>query len=167
MTSSRETRAERLLRSYRECGDLEARDRLVGLYLPLIRSLARRHGHKGELEDVVQVGAIGLLRAIERFDPARGDFEAFAVPTIVGEMRRHFRDRGWPVRVPRRLQDLRRALDEPGRELSSRFARTPTPAELAREVGAREEDVLRAVQADRLRRAGRSRRRVPASVRSS
>jgi RNA polymerase sigma-B factor len=152
VSSPREDRAIRLLRAYRERGDLHARDQLVGLYLPLVRGLARRHGHRGELEDVVQVGAIGLLNAIERFDPDRGGFEAFAVPTVVGEIRRHFRDRAWPIRVPRRLQQLRRELDEPGRELAGRFARTPTPAELAREVGAGEDDVLHALVAERLRR---------------
>lgn len=151
MSSPREARALQLLRAYRERGDAHARDQLVGLYLPLVRGLARRHGHRGELEDVVQVGAIGLLNAIDRFDPRRGGFEAFAVPTVVGEIRRHFRDRGWPIRVPRRLQELRRELDEPGRELAGRFARTPTPAELAHEVGAGEDDVRHAFVAERLR----------------
>lgn len=151
MSSPREALALRLLRAYRERGDLHARDQLVGLYLPLVRGLAHRHGHRAELDDVVQVGAIGLLKAIDRFDPDRGSFEAFAVPTVVGEIRRHFRDREWPIRVPRRLQELRRELDEPGRELAGRFSRTPTPAELAREIGAGEEDVLHAFVAERLR----------------
>jgi RNA polymerase sigma-B factor len=151
VSSPREARALQLLRAYRERGDLHARDQLVGLYLPLVRGLARRHGHQGELEDVVQVGAIGLLKAIDRFDPDRGGFEAFAVPTVVGEIRRHYRDRGWPIRVPRRLQELRRELDEPGRELAGRFSRAPTPAELAREVGSGEDDVLHAFVAERLR----------------
>lgn len=151
MSSPREALALRLVRAYRELGDLHARDQLVGLYLPLVRGLAHRHGHRGELEDVVQVGAIGLLNAIDRFDPNQGGFEAFAVPTVVGEIRRHFRDRAWPVRVPRRIQELRRELDEPGRELAGRFSRSPTPAELAREVGTGEEDVRRAFEAERLR----------------
>jgi RNA polymerase sigma-B factor len=151
MCMPREREARRLLRAYRELGDLEARDELVRLYLPLVKALARRHGHRSELEDAVQVGAIGLLKAVDRFNSNRGSFEAFAVPTIIGEIRRHFRDRSWPVRVPRGLQDLRRTLDGPGRELAARFARSPTPAELAREVGAGEDDVLRAFQADRLR----------------
>jgi RNA polymerase sigma-B factor len=139
------------MRAYREGGDLHARDELVRLYLPLVRGLARRHGHRGELEDVVQVGAIGLLNAIERFDPSRGGFEAFAVPTVVGEIRKHLRDRAWPIRVPRRLQELRRELDEPSRELAGRFSRAPTPAELALEVGAGEDDVRNAFVAERLR----------------
>jgi RNA polymerase sigma-B factor len=143
----------RLLRAYRDRGDLAARDELVRLYLPLVRSLARRHRHSGEqLEDAVQVGAIGLLKAIDRFDPDRGEaFAAFAVPTVVGELRRHLRDRSWPVRVPRRLQELRHALDEAGSELAGKLARSPTPAELAREVGQAEDDVIRAFQAERLR----------------
>jgi RNA polymerase sigma-B factor len=143
----------RLVRAYRDRGDLAARDELVRLYLPLVRSLARRHRHRGEqLEDAVQVGAIGLLKAIDRFDPERGEaFAAFAVPTVVGELRRHLRDRSWPVRVPRRLQELRHALDEPGSELAGKLARAPTPAELARELGQAEDDVIRAFQAERLR----------------
>jgi len=142
-----------LLEAYRERGDLGARDRLVDYYLPLVRSLARRYGHRGEqLDDLVQVGAIGLLNAIDRFDPHRGvNFAAFAVPTVVGEMRRHFRDRTWPVRVPRRLQDLRRELHRPGEELASKLARAPTAAELAREVGAAEDDVRRAFETEALR----------------
>jgi RNA polymerase sigma-B factor len=153
VAASRETQAVRLLRAYRDRGDLAARDELVRLYLPLVRSLARRHRHSGEqLEDAVQVGAIGLLKAIDRFDPERGEaFAAFAVPTVVGELRRHLRDRSWPVRVPRRLQELRHALDEPGSELAGKLARSPTPAELAREVGQAEDDVIRAFQAERLR----------------
>jgi RNA polymerase sigma-B factor len=151
VSSLRESDALQLLRAYREQGDAEARDSLVRLYLPLVRVLARRHGNRAELEDVVQVGAIGLLKAIDRFDLGRASFEAFAVPTVVGEIRRHFRDRAWPVRVPRRLQELRRELDEPGRVLAGRFARTPTTAELAHAIGAVEDDVVRAFQAERLR----------------
>jgi RNA polymerase sigma-B factor len=153
VTAWGEGHALTLFRAYRERGDLTARERLVGRYLPLVRALARRHGHHGEqLDDLVQVGTIGLLNAIDRFDPDRGvDFAAFAVPTVVGELRRNFRDRTWPVRVPRRLQELRRELDRPGEELACKLARTPTPAELAREVGAPEDDVLQAFEAERVR----------------
>jgi RNA polymerase sigma-B factor len=150
---SREPQARHLLRAYRECGDLQARDQLIRLYLPLVRALARRHGHRGEMEDAIQVGAIGLLNAVDRFDLRRGSFEAFAIPTVVGEIRRHFRDRSWPVRVPRRLQELRRELDAPSRELAGRFARAPTATELAQEVGAGEDEVVRAFQTERLRSA--------------
>jgi RNA polymerase sigma-B factor len=148
---SRESQARHLLRAYRELGDLEARDQLIRLYLPLVQALARRHGHRGEMEDAVQVGAIGLLNAVDRFDLRRESFEAFAIPTVVGEIRRHFRDRSWPVRVPRRLQELRRELDGPSRELAGRFARSPTATELAQEVGAGEDEVVRAFQTERLR----------------
>ena len=153
VASARETQARRLLRAYRERGDVAAREQLVSLYLPLVRALARQHRHRGEqFEDAVQVGAIGLLKAIDRFDPERGgSFAAFAVPTVVGELRRHVRDRSWPVRVPRRLQELRRALDEPGSELACKLERAPTPAELARELGTAEDEVICAFQADRLR----------------
>jgi RNA polymerase sigma-B factor len=154
VSSSGEGHALELLRAHRERGDVHARDQLVDHYLPLVRTLARRYGHRGEqLEDLVQVGAIGLLNAIDRFDPDRGvSFVAFAVPTVVGEMRRHFRDGTWPVRVPRRLQELRRELRGPGDELASKLARAPTAAELAREIGAPEDDVVRAFETERVRR---------------
>lgn len=153
MSPTRDSQGARLLSAYRERRELPVLEQLVGLYLPLVRALARRYRHGGEqLDDAVQVGSIGLLKAIERFDPARGDdFAAFAVPTVIGELRRHSRDRCWPVRVPRRLQELRHALDEPGHALAVRFARRPTPAELASEVGAHEDEVVRAFQTDRLR----------------
>jgi RNA polymerase sigma-B factor len=152
VASVREIQAQRLLREYRERGSLRAREQVVRLYLPLVRALAHRHGHRGEpADDVFQIGVIGLLNAIDRFDADRGSFEAFAVPTVVGELRRHSRDRCWPVRVPRRLQELRRALDEPGAELASRLARAPTSRELARAVGAGEGEVLSALEAERLR----------------
>jgi RNA polymerase sigma-B factor len=152
MVSGREIQAQRLLRAYRKGGNPRAREQLVDLYLPLVRSLAYRHGHRGEqLEDIVQIGAIGLLKAIDRFDANKGPFEPFAVGTVVGELRRHSRDRCWPVRVPRRLQELHRALDGPGGELAGRLARAPTPSELAREIGAREADVRSAFEAERIR----------------
>ncbi len=99
-----------LLRSYHRTGDLSARDRLVELHLPLVRALARRYANRGErLEDLVQVGAIGLLEAIDRFDPERGaDLASFAVPTITGVIRRHLRDRSTLVRMPRPLAEQAR-----------------------------------------------------------
>jgi RNA polymerase sigma-B factor len=105
---ARHATARRLLRDYHRCGDLVARDRLIQLYLPLVRKLARRHAGRGEqLEDLVQVGTIGLINAIDRFQLDRGvDLAAFAIPTIDGEIKRHLRDRAWPIRIPRRLQQL-------------------------------------------------------------
>ena len=100
--------ARELLRRYHRHGDLGARDRLIRQYLPLVRRLARQHAGRGEqLEDLVQVGSIGLIKAIDRFQIERGvDLASFAIPTIKGEIKQHLRDRAWPIRVPRRLQEL-------------------------------------------------------------
>lgn len=105
---ARHAHARRLLRDYHRRGDLAARDRLIQLYLPLVRKLARRHVGRGEnFEDLVQIGSIGLIHAIDRFKLDRGvDLAAFAIPTIDGEIKRHLRDRAWPIRIPRRLQQL-------------------------------------------------------------
>ena len=102
--SATHARSRSLLREYRERGDRSARERLIAQYLPLVRGLARRYAGRGEqLDDLVQVGAIGLMKAIERFDPERGvDLPAFAVPTISGEIQRHLRDRVAPIKMPRR-----------------------------------------------------------------
>src|SRR6187401_3232105 len=97
-----------LLRRYHEQGDLAAREQLIEQYMSLVRSLARRYSYRGEqLEDLVQIGAIGLIKAIDRFDLERGvELTTYATPNIIGEIKRHFRDRGWAVRVPRGLQEL-------------------------------------------------------------
>jgi RNA polymerase sigma-B factor len=107
-SASRCAAVRRLLRAYHRHGDLRARDALIQQYLPLVRRLARRHAGRGEqLEDLVQVGSIGLINAIDRFQLERGvDLASFAIPTIDGEIKRHLRDRAWPIRIPRRLQDL-------------------------------------------------------------
>ncbi|HSC93182.1 MAG TPA: sigma-70 family RNA polymerase sigma factor [Gaiellaceae bacterium] len=141
-----ELETARCLRAYREGGDERARERLVELHLPLVAALARRYRDRGEpVEDLEQAGAVGLLAAIERFDPDRGrDLRAFAVPTVDGEIRRHLRDRATPVRAPRRIHELRAALPALDRELAHRLGRRPTPDELARAAGARPEDVLAA-----------------------
>jgi RNA polymerase sigma-B factor len=125
-----------------------ARDRLVQSHLALVESLARRYGGRGEQhDDLVQVGTIGLLQAIDRFDPARGaSLAAFAVPTVLGEIRRHFRDRGWAVRVPRRLQELSRALTETRAVLTQELGRAPTVAELAERTGLDAEVVLEGLE---------------------
>ena len=97
-----------LLRRYHEDGDLYAREKLIEQYMSLVRSLARRYSYRGEqLEDLVQIGAIGLIKAIDRFDLERGvELTTYATPNIIGEIKRHFRDKGWSVRVPRGLQEL-------------------------------------------------------------
>jgi RNA polymerase sigma-B factor len=141
--SDRDTATARLLGAYHDQGDARARERLVELYMPLVEALARRHGRRGaEQDDLVQAGSIGLLNAIERFDPKRGEeFVAFAVPTIEGEMKRHIRDRTGAVRLPRRLHEASVRLPHARDELTARLSRAPTPAELAREVGVSTEDL--------------------------
>jgi RNA polymerase sigma-B factor len=125
-----------------------ARERLVELHMPLVRHLAMRFRSRGEpLEDLVQVGTIGLIKAVDRFDLERGvEFSTYATPTIVGEIKRHFRDKGWMVRVPRRLQELRLQISVAGQDLSQDLGRAPTVAELAKRIGASEEDVLEALE---------------------
>jgi RNA polymerase sigma-B factor len=108
------------------------RRHIVESQLPLVHHLAQRFRGRGEpYDDLVQVGTIGLLNAVDRFDPGRGNFTAFAVPTILGEIRRHFRDRGWAMRVPRRLQDLGRRVSAARDELTQALGHSPTVQELA------------------------------------
>lgn len=124
------------------------RDRLVELHLPLVEHLARRFRNRGEpLDDLVQVATIGLIKSIDRFDVERGvEFSTYATPTIVGEIKRHFRDRGWAVRVPRRLQELRVTLTTARAELSQKLSRAPTVAELAEHLGLSEEEILEGLE---------------------
>ena len=118
-------------------------------FLPLARQLARRYQRTGEpLDDLVQVASLGLLKAIDRFDPARTTaFSSFAVPTILGELKRYFRDKGWSVRVPRDLQELAVRVDRLGEELSRELGRAPTPGEMAQRLGVTAEQVLEAREA--------------------
>jgi RNA polymerase sigma-B factor len=141
--SERETATARLLTAYRDEGDTRARDRLVQLYMPLVEAFAHRYGRRGaEYEDLVQVGSIGLLGAIQRFDPKRGEeFAAFAVPTIAGEIKRHLRDRTEAVRLPRRLQEAGTRLPAVRAELTARLGRSPGPEELAAELGLKAEEI--------------------------
>jgi RNA polymerase sigma-B factor len=124
------------------------REAAVRRYLPLAHALAARYGYAAEpLEDLQQVAAVGLLNAIDRFDPDRGTaFTSFAVPTILGELRRHFRDRTWPLRVPRDQQELFLTLERVRDELAVALGRQPTVAELAGRVGVGEEAVLHALE---------------------
>ncbi|MDQ1289041.1 MAG: polymerase sigma-B factor, partial [Actinomycetota bacterium] len=111
---------------------IAVRHQVVESHLPLVHHLAGRFRGRGEpFDDLVQVGTIGLLNAIDRFDPGRGSFTAFAVPTILGEIRRHFRDRGWAMRVPRRLQDLGRRVSMARDDLTQQLGRSPTVQDLA------------------------------------
>ncbi|MGH3006608.1 MAG: SigB/SigF/SigG family RNA polymerase sigma factor [Gaiellaceae bacterium] len=137
-----------LLRRYHEGGDLEARERLIEQYLPLVRSLARRYSYRGEQhEDLVQVGCIGLIKAIDRFDIGRGvELTTYATPNIIGEIKRHFRDKGWSVRVPRGLQELNVRLSHLLEELTVQLERSPSIAELAKAADVEEEEVLEALE---------------------
>src|SRR5205814_1479783 len=140
-----------LLRRYHEEGDLQAREKLIEQYMSLVRSLARRYSYRGEqLEDLVQIGAIGLIKAIDRFDLNRGvELTTYATPNIIGEIKRHFRDRGWSVRVPRGLQELNVQLSRIVEQLTVQLGRSPTVTELAEEAGVTEEEVLEALESGR------------------
>jgi RNA polymerase sigma-B factor len=137
-----------LLRRYHEEGDLAAREQLIEQYLSLVRSLARRYAYRGEqLDDLVQIGCIGLIKAIDRFDIDRGvELTTYATPNIIGEIKRHFRDKGWSVRVPRGLQELNVRLSHLVEELTVQLERSPTIAELAKAASVEEEEVLEALE---------------------
>jgi RNA polymerase sigma-B factor len=140
-----------LLRRYHEEGDLSAREQLIEQYMSLVRSLARRYAYRGEqLDDLVQIGAIGLIKAIDRFDLDRGvELTTYATPNIIGEIKRHFRDRGWAVRVPRGLQELNIQLSRLIEQLTVQLGRSPTIPELAKGASVTEEEVLEALESGR------------------
>jgi RNA polymerase sigma-B factor len=140
-----------LLRRYHEDGDLQAREQLIEQYMSLVRSLARRYSYRGEqLDDLVQIGSIGLIKAIDRFDLERGvELTTYATPNIIGEIKRHFRDRGWAVRVPRGLQELNVQLSKIVEQLTVQLSRSPTIPELAKAAGVEEEEVLEALESGR------------------
>jgi RNA polymerase sigma-B factor len=125
-----------------------ARERLVHLHLPLVEYCARRFRHRGEpFEDLVQVGTIGLLKSIDRFDPDRGvEFSTYATPTVIGEIKRYFRDKGWAIRVPRRLQELRMQIGAAMAELTQSLGRSPTPRELADAIGCSVEEIVDGIE---------------------
>jgi RNA polymerase sigma-B factor len=127
---------------------LAARDELITMHLPLASFIARRFRDRGEsIEDLTQVATIGLLKAVDRFQPDRGvEFATFATPTMVGEIKRYFRDKGWAVRVPRRLQELRLSIARATAELSQTGGRSPTVAELAEHLGVTEDEVLEGLE---------------------
>ena len=139
----------RLLQRYHGAGDASAREELVHRFLPLARQLARRYQRRGEpIDDLVQVASLGLLKAIDRFDPARQTaLSSFATPTILGELKRYFRDHGWAVRVPRSLQERIVRVEEATEALWREQGRTPTSAEVAELTQSTVEQVLEARQA--------------------
>ncbi|MEH1123192.1 SigB/SigF/SigG family RNA polymerase sigma factor [Micromonospora sp. CPCC 206061] len=128
-----------------------ARREVIEYLLPLARHLARRYRDRGEsIDDLVQTATLGLIKAVDRFDPDRGvDFAAFAIPTILGELKRHFRDKAWTVRVPRRLQELRMAISDANATLNQTLGRSPTVAEVAAHLNVTEEDVLDGIEGAR------------------
>lgn len=134
---------------FRRSGDRGLRDRLVRRHLPLARRLASRYGSRGvAFDDLYQVASVALVHAVDRFDPEFGTpFEAFATPTILGELKHHFRDRSWDVHVPRKLQELHVAVDREVGRLSWELGRSPTIPEVARAVGVGMEEVLEAIDA--------------------
>ena len=154
-TSGEETPEERrrrdhelLLRYHRE-RDLEAREELVLRFMPLARQLAARYRGAGESqEDLVQVACLGLLKAVDRFEPSRGSpFTKYAVPTMLGELKRHFRDKGWAVHVPRATQELVLKVSDAMGALPAKLGRSPTPRDVAVAIGTPVEQVLEAMEA--------------------
>jgi len=143
----RETRA--LLSRYHEGGESAARDEVIERFIPLARSLAARYTRSREpLEDLVQVACVGLVKAVDRFDLSRDlTFATFAVPTILGELRRHFRDTGWDLHVPRGLQERALKVEQSSQELSKKLGRSPTPNDISAHTGLDLEDVLEALTA--------------------
>ncbi len=137
-----------LLHRYHEQGDMEARELLIERHLPLVRSLARRYAGRGEaLDDIEQVGAIGLIKAIDRFELSREvSLATYATPNVVGEIKRHFRDKGWAIRVPRALQELNASMSSAIERLTIRLSRSPTISEIAEELETTPEEVLEAAE---------------------
>jgi len=127
------------------------RDRAIEAWLPMARHLAQRYAGRGEpVDDLFQVATVGLIKAVDRFDPDRGvDFPGFAIPTVIGEIKRHFRDRTWSIRVPRRMQELRLAITGANSTLTHTLGRSPTVADIAGHLGVTEEDVLEGLEGAR------------------
>ena len=143
---------DELMRAFQEFADTrdpQVRDRLIEAHLGLAEYLARRFANRGEpLDDLVQVASLGLVKAVERFDPSRGlEFTTFATPTIVGELKRHFRDKGWAVRVPRRVQELHLRVTKVVDDLSLEMGRSPLIPEIAQRAGISEDEVIEAIDA--------------------
>jgi RNA polymerase sigma-B factor len=145
--STAAVRTRRQFRRYHRTRDPRLRDELVALHMPLAATLARRYVRRGDsIDDLLQVAALGLIKAVDRYDEDRGTaFTTFAVPTIVGELRRHLRDHGWALHVPRELQELSLRIDRAMRELTTRLGRSPTPADLAAHLDTSVEHVLEGI----------------------
>jgi RNA polymerase sigma-B factor len=143
-----------IVREYAKTRDPRLREEAVQRFLPLARSLALRYrGSSEQLDDLIQVACLGLLKALDRFDPERGTaFVAYAAPSILGELRRHFRDRVWELRLPRGLQERTMEVQEAAAELSDELGRSPTPSQIAQRLELSEEEVTDALQAEQARR---------------
>lgn len=141
-------KTKELFKRYKETGDEQAREQLVLAHLNLARFLASKFKNRGEsLDDLVQVATIGLIKAIDRFDISRGlEFTTFATPTIMGEIKRHFRDKGWSVRVPRRLQELSAKVTQVSDKLTEKLQRSPSVDEIAQSLGVSVDEVLEAME---------------------
>lgn len=139
-------RVRALFAEYTKHRESAPRDELVVLHLNLVRYLASRFANRGEaLEDLIQVGTLGLIKAIDRFDTGRGvEFTTYATPTVIGEIKRYFRDKGWAVKVPRRLQELNLAVNRKLDSLSTSLGRSPTVNDLATALGATDEEIIEA-----------------------
>ena len=139
----------RTFEAFASTRDSGLRDQLIEAHMGLAEYLARRFANRGEpLDDLVQVASLGLVKAVERFDPSRGlEFTTFATPTIVGELKRHFRDKGWAVRVPRRVQELHLRVTKVVDDLSLEFGRSPQIPEIAQRAGITEDEVIEAMDA--------------------
>jgi RNA polymerase sigma-B factor len=141
-------RSERLLLRMSHDGDIVAREELVHRFLPLTRRLAGRYRHTGmAIEDLEQVASLGLIKAIDRYDPGLGPFGSYAVPTIVGELKRHFRDKGWGMRIPRSLQERFLKVNQAIDELTGELGRSPTAIDIANHTGFGLEEVVEALEA--------------------
>jgi RNA polymerase sigma-B factor len=143
------------LRQYRRTGERAIRDRVIESHIVLVEQLARRFLNRGEpFDDLVQAGSIGLVKAVDGFDPELGfEFSAYASTTIIGELKRHFRDKGWSVRAPRRIQELYLRIGQASGDLSQQLGRSPTVQELAEDTDSSPEDVLEALEAAHALRA--------------
>ncbi|MFC2671202.1 sigma-70 family RNA polymerase sigma factor, partial [Lancefieldella parvula] len=141
-------RTRQLFAQYKETKDSEVRDQLIVSHLNLVRFLASKFKNRGEpLDDLIQVGTIGLIKAIDRFEPDRGlEFTTYATPTIMGEIKRHFRDKGWSVRVPRRLQELSSKINQVTDDLTKELQRSPSIEEIAQRLDTNVEEILEAME---------------------
>ncbi len=140
--------SKELFLKYRESRDIHIRNELVRRYLYIVEILSKKYINKGiEYEDIYQVASLGLIYAIERFDPSKGfEFSSFATPTIIGEIKKHFRDKGWSIRVPRRIQELSKKINTCKNELHQKLQRTPTIKDIAEYLNCTEEQIMEAME---------------------